>query len=321
MRNKKVLVTGGAGFIGSHIVDMLIENGDRAIVIDDLSQGKKENINSQAFFYKIDIRDEKALKEIFIKEKPNVIFHQAADVDVRKSIREPVFNAEVNILGSLNLLELAKEFGIKKFIFASTGGAIYGDADIIPTPEIYPEWPLSPYGICKLTVEKYLNYYYKIFGLPFISLRYANVYGPRQNSKGEAGVIAIFCDKMLASYRNKVSGSGLSGKQPIINGNGKQTRDFVYIDDVVKANTLAMKSKKVGIYNIGTAKETNIITIFRELKKLTNSKCKEIHGPAQPGEQKRSCLDFSKIKKELGWQPKYSLGEGLKKTVEWFKQV
>lgn len=303
---KKILVTGGAGFIGSHIVDRLIKEGHKVVVIDNLSTGKKENLNKKANFYKIDIQNQK-ISQIFKKEKSEIVFHYAAQIDVRKSVKNPIENAKINILGSLNLLENCKRYKIKKFIFASTGGAIYGETNVIPTPETYSEYPLSPYGIEKLTIDKYLNYYYRVFGLPFISLRLANVYGPRQNSKGEAGVIAIFCDKML------------SGKQPIINGDGKQTRDFIFVEDVVEANILALKKNKVGIFNICTGKETDINTIFRKLKKLTRSSCREIHGVAKHGEQKISCLDYSKVKKELGWQSRYSLEEGLEKTIKWFK--
>jgi len=310
----KILVTGGAGFIGSHLVDRLIKEGHKVVVIDNLSTGRKENVDPRAKFYKIDIQNPK-IAEVFKKEKPEVVFHYAAQIDLRKSVENPIENAKINILGSLNLLQNfisinqsnQHKLASKKFIFASTGGAIYGEADIVPTPETYSELPLSPYGIEKLIIDKYLNYYFKVFGLPFISLRLANIYGPRQNSKGEAGVIAIFCDKML------------SGEQPIINGDGNQTRDFVCVDDVVEANILAMKSKKIGIYNIGTAKETNINTIFRKLKTLTNSKYKEIHAPEKPCEQKRSCLDFSKAEKELNWCPKYDLDKGLKETINWFK--
>jgi UDP-glucose 4-epimerase len=196
----------------------------------------------------------------------------------------------------------------RKFIFASTGGAIYGEAKIIPTSENYPPSPLSPYGIDKLTIEKYLEYYHKVFKLPFVSLRLSNVYGPFQNFKGEAGVVAIFSSKML------------KGEQPIIYGNGRQTRDFVFVEDVVEANILAMKSKKTGIYNIATGRETTINSLFDKIKKLTASKCKKVYGPSRLGEQRRSCLDFSKAKKELGWRPKYDLDEGLKKTIEWFKE-
>jgi len=302
----KCLVTGGAGFIGSHLVDKLIKEGHKVVVIDNLSTGRKENLNPKAKFYKIDICSYR-ISQIFKKEKPEVVFHYAAQIDVRKSVKDPVEDAKINILGTLNILENCKKYNIRKVIFASTGGAIYGDADIVPTPETYPELPLSPYGIAKLTIEKHLSYYYKVFGLPYVSLRLANVYGPRQNSKGEAGVVAIFCDKML------------SKKQPIINGDGKQTRDFVFVDDVVEANISALKKDKVGIFNIGTARETDVNTLFKKLRELTDSKCAKIHGPTLPGEQKRSCLDYSEAKRELGWQPKYSLDEGLKKTVEWFK--
>jgi len=304
---RTILVTGGAGFIGSHLTDRLLKEGHKVVVIDNLATGKKENLNSKAKFYKIDICSPK-INQIFKKEKPQIVFHYAAQIDVRKSAEDPIGDAKINILGSLNILENCQKYKVKKLIFASTGGAIYGEANIIPTPEDYPEYPLSPYGIEKLTIDKYLNYYYQVFSLPYVSLRLANIYGPRQNSKGEAGVVAIFLDKML------------NGEQPVINGNGKQTRDFVYVDDVVEANILAMKKNKVGIFNISTAKETNINTIFRKIKELITSKCKEIHGPAKEGEQKRSCLDFSKAKQELGWKPKYSLEEGLKKTVEWFKE-
>ncbi len=310
----KILVTGGAGFIGSHIVDRLINEKHKVVVVDNLSTGKKENLNPKAKFYKVDICSSQ-ISQIFQKEKPEVIFHIAAQIDVRKSVEDPINDAKTNILGSLNIIKsfIRVNSGLNlrkfaKFIFTSTGGAIYGDADIIPTPESYLEQPLSPYGIAKLSVEKYLYYYWKVFGLNFTSLRLANVYGPRQNSKGEAGVVAIFCDKML------------SGKKAIINGDGRQTRDFVYVDDVVNAAILSLKKRKNGIYNIGTSKETNINQVFRELRKLINPKIKEIHGPPKKGEQKRSCLDYKKAKRELGWSPKISTEEGFKKTVEWFKK-
>jgi UDP-glucose 4-epimerase len=302
----KILVTGGAGFIGSHIVDRLIEENHKVVVVDNLSTGNRDNLNKKAEFLKKNICDKK-LADVFKKEKFDYVFHLAAQIDVRKSVENPQKSATDNILGSLNILESCKEYKIKKIIFASTGGAIYGDADIIPTPESYLENPLSPYGIEKLSVDKYLNYYYKVFKLPYISLRLGNVYGPRQNSKGEAGVVAIFIDKMMR------------GESPVINGAGRNTRDFVYVEDVVEANILAMKSKKTGVYNIGTGKETNINTIFRNLKKLLNSDYKEIHGEAKQGEQKKSCLDNRKAKKDLSWKPKIKIEEGLQKTAGWFK--
>jgi len=310
----KILVTGGCGFIGSHLVDRLIKEKHRVVVVDDLSTGNKRNLNPKAKFYKLDIRNPK-ISDVFKKEKPEIVFHLAAQIDLRKSVENPIENARINILGSLNILQnfirinqqnLRKS--ASKFIFASTGGAIYGDAALVPTPENYPEFPLSPYGIEKLTIDKYLNYYYKVFGLPYVSLRLSNVYGPRQNSKGEAGVIAIFCDKML------------NDEQPVINGSGRQTRDYIYINDVVNACISALKKRKIGVFNIGTTKETGVNTIFRKIRKLTNSNCKEIHISEKPGEQKRSCLDYSKAKKELGWQPKYDLARGLRETVEWFRK-
>jgi len=304
---KKILVTGGAGFIGSHLVDKLVEN-NKVIIIDNLSTGKKENLNPKAKFYKLDICSSK-ISSVFKKEKPDVLFHLAAQIDVRKSVNDPIADSKINILGSLNVIqEFFKTNKKGKVIFTSTGGAIYGDAIVVPTSENYPENPLSPYGIAKLTIDKYLNYYYKVFGFQYVSLRLANIYGPKQNSKGEAGVIAIFIDKML----NK--------EHPIINSDGKQTRDFVYVDDVINANILALRKKKIGVFNIGTSKETNINTVFRKIKKLTSSNCKEIHIREKSGEQKRSCLDFSKSKRELEWKPKYDLDKGLKETVEWFKE-
>jgi len=303
----KILVSGGAGFIASHLTDKLIDKGHNVVVIDNLSTGKKENLNPQAKFYETDICNSE-IAQIFIEEKPEIVFHFAAQIDVRKSVKDPIQDAKVNILGSLNLLQNCQKNEVKKFIFASSGGAIYGDTDVIPTPETHAENPESPYGICKLTIEKYLHFYKETFGLNYTALRLANVYGPRQNSKGEAGVIAVFCDKMLKN------------EEVVINGDGEQTRDFVSVDDVVNACLLSIEQEKSDIYNIGTGIETNINEIFRKIKELTNSNCEEIHAPAKPGEQKRSCLDFSKAKKELGWEPKYDLEKGLEETIKWFKE-
>jgi len=316
----KILVTGGAGFIGSHLTDKLIEKSHQVVVIDDLSTGKRENINPRAKFYEVDICDSK-ISQIFQEEKPEIVFHFAAQIDIRKSVGDPIKDAKINILGSLNLLENCRKVEIKKFIFASTGGAIYGDTDIVPTPETHPENPESPYGICKLTIEKYLNFYKKTFGLNYTVLRLANVYGPRQNSKGEAGVIAIFCDKILKDEKVIINGDGEQDEKVIINGDGEQTRDFVFVDDVVEAALLvAMEKEKSDIYNISTAKETNINEIFGKIKELINSDCQEIHGPAKPGEQERSCLDYSKAKEELNWQPRCEFKKGLKETISWFQR-
>lgn len=302
----KILVTGGAGFIGSNLVDELIKQSHEVLVIDNLSTGNKANLNPKAKFFELDIADNK-LAEVFTAEKPEIIFHLAAQIDVRKSVADPVWDAQQNILGSINLLENCKNHGVKKVIFSSTGGAIYGDTDKIPTNEEHPALPISPYGIAKLTIEKYLHYYQTVFGLPYVILRYSNVYGPRQNSKGEAGVVAIFCDYLLA------------GKQPVINGDGKQTRDYVFVGDVIKANLLALDSNKIDIYNIGTGVETDVNELAKLIKNNIETKQEFSHGPAKEGEQQRSCLDTGKAKKELGLQPEINLVAGIEQTVSWFK--
>lgn len=315
----KILVTGGAGFIGSHLTGKLIERGHQVKVIDNLSTGKKGNLNPGAKFYKIDIQNPK-ISEIFKKEKPEIVFHFAAQIDVRKSVENPIDDAKINILGSLNLIQnfvsvnqrsnQRKSAFPKKFIFVSSGGAIYGDTDIIPTPETCPEKPGSPYGIAKLTIEKYLHFYKKTYDLDYVSLRYSNIYGPRQNSKGEAGVVAIFTDKLLHN------------ESPIIFGDGEQTRDYLYVDDAVAAAILALESpsRENPIYNVGTGIETGVSDLYKLLVKEIGKDIVPKHGPPKKGEQLRSCLDFSKIKKELGWQPKYDLERGLKETIKWFKQ-
>lgn len=313
----KILVTGGAGFIGSNIVDGLISRGHRVVILDNLSTGKKENINPKAKFYKIDIRDKK-IAEIFKKEKPQAVFHYAAQIDARASARDPMFDAEINVLGSINILQSAAASGVKKIIFASSGGNLSSEETILPTPEDKISLPASPYGAAKFSVEMYLHFFWKTYGMKYIALRLANVYGPRQSPHGEAGVVAIFTNKMLR------------GEQPMIFGDGKQTRDYVYVGDVVRANLLALASNKIGSYNVGTAKETDVLSLFRKIKKLTGSGVREIHGlpPNQekkanvvmPGEQKRSVLSFKKIQREFGWKPTVSLDDGLKKTVEWFRK-
>ena len=301
-----ILVTGGAGFIGSHVVDEYLNAGHSVTVIDDLSTGRKENMNPKARFLQMDIRSEK-IQDIFRKEKFDAVNHHAAQMDVRKSVEDPLFDASTNILGTLNLLENCRAFGVRKFIFASTGGAIYGEQDYFPADERHPVRPLSPYGISKLAVEKYLHYYSQVYGLQYVSLRYGNVYGSRQNPHGEAGVIAIFARKMLV------------GEQPIINGDGKQTRDYVFVDDVVKANVLALNYVKPTVFNIGTGIETDVNQLFELLKEFTRAKCREVHGPAMKGEQQRSVLDSSHAKKELGWQALISLREGINRAVDYFR--
>jgi UDP-glucose 4-epimerase len=304
----KVLVTGGAGFIGSHIVDMLIGEGHDVIVVDNLSTGKEENLNPEARFYKLDIQDP-SLEDIFKKENPEYVSHQAAQIDVRRSVTDPVLDAKINILGTINLLEKCVSYKVKKVVFASSGGAIYGEQEIFPAPEIHPMRPVSPYGITKLAAEHYLRYYKATYGLDYVSLRYANVYGPRQDPFGEAGVVAIFIHKML------------DGDQPIINGDGEQTRDFVYVEDVARANILALKSNTdERVFNIGTGIETSVNQIFYNLREIIDPSIREVHGPPKRGEQRRSVIDPSKAKEFLQWEPRTSLIEGLKKTCRYFKE-
>ena len=303
---KRVLVTGGAGFIGSHLVDRLIQEGYHVAVVDNLTTGKKENLNKKAKFYKLNILSPK-LFQVLKKEKPQIVCHFAAQINARRSVKDPIFDAKTNILGSLNLLEACKKARVSKIFFASSGGEIYGDASQIPTPETYPPNPISPYGVAKFAVEKYLYSYWKLFGISYLSLRYGNVYGPRQNPKSEAGVVAIFATKMLKN------------ENPVIHGDGTQTKDYIFIEDAIEATYLSIKKNIEGVLNIGTQKETSVIEIFYKLKKLTNSRAKEVHGPLPLCGFKRGCLSIEKTKKILCWEPKYSFDEGLKKTVEWFK--
>jgi UDP-glucose 4-epimerase len=302
-----ILITGGAGFIASHIADAYIAEGHNVVIVDNLSGGVLENINPKAVFYQLDIRSEK-LEDVFQKEKIDIVNHHAAQIDVRRSVADPKFDASVNVLGGLNLFESARKHRIKKIIFSSTGGAIYGEQDYFPADEEHPMRPLSPYGITKLCTEKYLFFYKAVYGINHIILRYANVYGPRQNPHGEAGVVAIFCNKML------------KGEKPIINGDGKQTRDYTFVGDVVKANLLALKHDRSAIYNVGTSIESDVNKLFYELRNHLNPSCPEQHAPAKAGEQQRSVISFKKIEQELGWHPTVQLDEGLRLTAEYFKK-
>ncbi len=306
----KILVTGGAGFIASHIVDAFIAKGYEVCVVDNLSTGHREFVNQKAVFYKADIRDKKEIEKIFQKEKPDILNHHAAQISVRNSVDDPINDAEINLIGLLNLLEAGKKTGVKKAIFASSGGVVYGEAQKMPTSESYtPLQPLSPYGVSKLASEYYLHFYYKTCGIPFVALRYSNVYGPRQNPHGEAGVVAIFSLKLL------------HGHVPVINGDGRQTRDYVYVADVVRANVLAAKKSIVGAFNIGTGKETDVVKIYEKIKKSTDSQIVAKYGPAKDGEQKRSCLDASMAAEKLGWKPQVDLSKGLDLTVKYFKNL
>lgn len=302
-----IIVTGGAGFIASHIVDAYINEGHRVIVVDDLSSGAKENINPKAEFHQLDIRTPELLS-VFEQNKVDAVNHHAAQMDVRKSVADPKFDASVNVLGGLNVFEAARAHGVKKIIFSSTGGAIYGEQDYFPADEDHPVRPLSPYGITKLVTEKYLFYYKEVHGIEHVVLRYANVYGPRQNPHGEAGVVAIFARKML------------QGESPVINGDGKQTRDYTYVGDVVKANLLALRYSGSTIFNIGTGVETEVNVLFHHLRKYLSPSCPEQHGPAKQGEQRRSVISFKKIESELGWKPSVEFSEGLRVTAEYFKK-
>lgn len=302
----KVLVTGGAGFIGSHVVDRLVEEGHQVVVVDNLATGKRKNVNRAASLYKTDITSRR-LERVFRNERPNIVLHLAAQIDVRRSVADPVFDAQVNVLGTMNVLQQAVRYGCRKVVFSSSGGAIYGEQETFPAAETHVTNPLSPYGISKLCGEHYLSYFHRTSGIPVVCLRYANVYGPRQDPEGEAGVVAIFIQKML------------NGEQPIINGNGRQSRDFVFVDDVAEANLAAMGQDARGVYNVGTGIETSVNELFRVLVGLTGSDAKEVHGPAKLGEQIRSVIDPSRIKQELGWEIKVDLAEGLKQTVEFFQ--
>lgn len=302
----KILITGGAGFIASHIADAYIETGHDVTIIDNLSTGKIENVNPKADFRKLDINDDE-IQSLCQSKQFDVLNHHAAQMDVRVSVADPKFDARTNILGSLNLFEAARQNGIKKIIFASSGGTIYGEQEHFPADENHSLHPCSPYGVAKLTAENYLYYYKNVCGVDNACLRYGNVYGKRQNPHGEAGVIAIFLNKML------------NGDQPVINGDGKITRDYVHVSDVVKANLLALKDDFVGAFNIGTSIESNVNYIFQRLKQLTGSSCNEFHGPAKPGEQTRSVLSFQKIGNLFGWKPEIDLHHGLELTYQFFK--
>ena len=304
----KILVTGGAGFIGSHIVDAYVVAGHEVGIIDDLSTGVSENINPKAKFWQGSIADNDFVNQVVGEFRPEVLNHHAAHIHVGRSVIDPLFDATVNIDGTINLMQsLIKTGSCKKVIFASTGGAMYGNKETPFNEEMMPA-PLSPYGVSKRAAELYLGFYHEQYGINPIILRYANVYGPRQNPHGEAGVVSIFAKNIL------------NDKQPVINGDGKQTRDYVYVSDVVNANLLALNNRNFGAFNIGTKVETDVNEIFSSVNKYFGSEWKEIHGPPRPGEQKTSSLNWQKAERELEWQPKIKLFEGIKMTVEWFEK-
>lgn len=303
----KIIVTGGAGFIGSTLVDKLIKEGHEVKVVDNLSSGKIEYLNPAAVLYQHDIRSSE-LAGIFMKEKPDCVYHLAAQIDVRKSMADPVADNDINVLGGLNVLESARQAGVAKFIFASTGGAVYGDAEEIPTTESFPPYPLSFYGIHKLTFEKYLNCYSRLYGLDYTTLRFANVYGPRQYKGGEAGVIAIFVE------------NAVRGQESVQYGDGLQTRDFVYVDDVVSALARAREIACRCEINIGTGIESSLLDVRRAIEKALGQPIAVREEPGKPGEQRRSCLSHQRAADVLGWQPEVSLEEGIVRTVAWARE-
>ena len=300
-----ICVTGGAGFIGSHVAEALLAAGHRVLIIDDLSSGRQENLPEGAEFHHLDIRSPEAAA-LLAGRGVEVLVHHAAQMDVRRSVADPVFDAEVNVAGTLNLLEAGRRGALKQVIFASTGGAIYGDQLVYPAGEDHPAWPLSPYGVAKLAVEHYLYYYWREYRLSATCLRYANVYGPRQNPHGEAGVVAIFLNRLL------------SGRQAVINGDGLQTRDYVYVGDVVRANLAAVGRQGFETFNVGTGRETTVVELYQLLAGALGITQPPAFGPPKPGEQRRSCISSRLLEERLGVRPEVGLEEGTQRTAAWF---
>lgn len=300
-------MTGGAGFIGSTLVDALLAAGHEVTVVDDLSRGQRNQVAAAASLHVLDVADAR-LGGAVAAAKPEVVFHQAAQIDVRRSLSEPLLDTHINVLGTVNLLQACVTAGVRRVVFASSGGAIYGDTENLPTPEHHAPAPASLYGAAKQVGEIYGNVYARLYGLEFVALRYANVYGPRQDPHGEAGVVAIFAEKLLR------------GEAPMINGDGLQTRDYVYVDDVVNANLLAASTDALGAFNVGTGRETDVVAIHRLLADAAGHAGPPRHGPAKPGEQRRSCLDVSLAERRLGWRPQVSLEEGLRRTLDFFRE-
>jgi len=301
-----ILVTGGAGFIGSNIVDAYLEMGNTVVVIDDLYSGREKNVPQGATFFKMDIRDQKLI-EVFKKYSIEFVNHQAARGDVRGSVERPIEYADVNVCGGINLLQCCMKSNVKGFIYSSTGGCVYGEPKFIPTTEEHPMQPRDPYGASKASFELYLETYRQLYGLEYTIFRYPNVYGPRQNPFGEAGVVSIFTKKML------------QGQQVIINGDGTQERDYIFVKDVVRANLLATENNGNTVFNLGSSKGINVNQIFHELKKITGYSKDPVFGPPKLGEVQRSILSAEKIKKHWGWEQKFALSEGLQQTVNYIQ--
>jgi UDP-glucose 4-epimerase len=302
----KVVVTGGAGFIGSHVVDAYVAAGHQVIVIDNLCSGKRENLNPQARFVEQDILDP-ATADLIRAERPDVLNHHAAQIDVRRSVADPAFDARTNVLGTLGLLEAARQAGVKKVLFVSSGGAVYGEQETFPAPETHQTWPVSPYGVSKRSGELYCHFFQAEYGLPFVAFRYSNVYGPRQDPHGEAGVVAIFSGKMLR------------GEPVTVNGDGTQTRDYVFVGDVARMSLRALERDATGPVNIGTGVETDVNVLAGTLREVAGSRSDIQHGPAKGGEQRRSVVDIRRARAVFGWQPEVPLRDGLARTVEFFR--
>ncbi|MBI3781373.1 MAG: NAD-dependent epimerase/dehydratase family protein [candidate division NC10 bacterium] len=307
----KILVTGGAGFIASHLVDALVKEGHEVVVVDDLSMGRREQVHPSARFYQVDIRQREAMDAIFRAERPELVNHHAAQGNLRRSMTEPSFDASVNIVGSLILIELAHAYEVRKFVYISSGGAVYGEPQRLPVDEHHPIRPLSAYGLSKCTVERYLEILRDWFGLDYTTLRYANVYGPRQDPNGEAGVVAIFSRQMLA------------GQRPTIFGDGTKTRDYVHVDDIVRANLLAMVEERGAgrVYNLGLGREVSDRQIFELVRSAVGATLEPILEAKRPGEIDRICLDASRAKAELGWEPTIPLEEGITRTVAFYREA
>lgn len=303
---RNICLTGGAGFIGSHLSEAFLSHGHQVTILDDLSSGRPENVPEGATLHEVDIRGEEAAR-VVAEGGFDVLVHQAAQMDVRRSVADPAFDADVNIKGTLNLLEAARRGGVGQALFASTGGAIYGEQDVFPATEDHPTRPVSPYGVAKLAVERYLYYHHHEYGLDVTCLRYANVYGQRQNPFGEAGVIAIFLHKLLAE------------ETPTINGDGLQTRDYVHVSDVVAANLAALGREGFRTYNVGTGRETSVVELYDHLTAALGVDRPVQHGPGKPGEQRRSVIDPSKIQAELDLGSPRELAAGLGDTARWFR--
>jgi UDP-glucose 4-epimerase len=303
----RTLVTGGAGFIASHVSDGLLALGHEVAIVDNLVTGKRENLPGSARFYEVDVRDA-ALAEVFAAEKPEMVFHHAAQMDVRKSVAEPGYDADVNLLGTLNLLECCRVHGVRKVVYAGTGGAMFGEAAYLPVDEAHPVRPISPYGVSKHTVEHYLYTYRVNFGLDFTVLRYPNVYGPRQDPHGEAGVVAIFSLQML------------DGATPRIFGDGTKTRDYCYVGDIVDANMAAITKGSGGLFNIGRGIEVSDRQIFEAVRDAVGAEIEPEYAPPRPGEVEHIALDASLAKRDLGWDWKVDLADGVRRAVEFYRQ-